>query len=107
MELENVTPVWSEIVWPSITYSLWLWAPWKWKRPFSSLAKPGVEVTICSMAREATAAGALAMYDLSMAMWLWELSVSSWATLIPAVTLIDSESWAMASLTVVSMGTAE
>src|SRR5258706_291050 len=31
------------------------------------------------MAREATAAGALAMYDLSMSMWLCELSVSSCA----------------------------
>jgi hypothetical protein len=29
MEFEKVTPVWSEIVWPSITYMLWLWKPWK------------------------------------------------------------------------------
>jgi hypothetical protein len=46
IEFENVAPVWSEMVCPSMTYSLWLCAPWKWKRPFSSLAKPGVDVTI-------------------------------------------------------------
>ncbi len=35
------------------------------------------------MAREATVAGALAMNDLSMSMWLIELSVSSCTPLSP------------------------
>ncbi len=61
IEFENVTPVWSEIVWPSITYSLWLCAPWKWKRPFSSLANPGVAVISSSIALDETAAGARAI----------------------------------------------
>ncbi len=30
IEFENVTPVWSEIVCPSITNWPWLWKPWKW-----------------------------------------------------------------------------
>ena len=107
IEFENVTPVWSEIVCPSMTYSLWLCAPWKWKRPFSSFAKPGVDVTICSMAREATAAGALAMYDLSMSMWLCELSVSSCAAGGSAVTLIDSETPDTLRVMVCSTGTGE
>ena len=61
MEFEKVTPVWSEMVWPSMTYMLWLWKPWKWKRPFSSLAKPGVAVISSSIAREATVEGARRM----------------------------------------------
>ncbi len=77
IELEKVMPVWSEIVCPSITNWLWLWKPWKWKRPFSSLAKPGVAVISSSIAREAMTAGARAMYDLSMSTWEVDESVSS------------------------------
>src|SRR5438046_1306994 len=90
IELEKVVPVWSEIVWPSRTYSFWLWAPWKWKRPFSSLAKPGVEVMISSIAREERVAGDFAMNDLSMSMWVTEVSVSSWAAPLSALTVTDS-----------------
>ena len=73
-----------------MTYSLWLCAPWKWKRPFSSSAKPGVEVTISSMARIGTAAGARWMNDLSMSMWEVVVSVSSWAAVGSPITLTDS-----------------
>ena len=73
-----------------MTYSLWLCAPWKWNRPFSSLAKPGVAVTSSSMARVATGAGAFATNDLSMSMWLIEVSVSSWAAFASSRTVTFS-----------------
>src|SRR5260221_14735244 len=62
IELEKVPPVWSEMVCPSTTYWLWLWKPWKWKRPFSSLANPGVAVINSSIALEAVVAGGRARY---------------------------------------------
>src|SRR5258708_34170945 len=107
-EFEKGMRVWSAMVWPSRTYSPWVCAPWKWKRPFWSFAKPGVEVTICSMAREGTGAGALAMYDLSMSMWLVELSVSNCAAVgWEAVTVTDSDTAETFRLTVSWTGTGE
>src|SRR5207249_4679985 len=107
MELEKVTPVWSETVWPSITNCPWLWKPWKWYRPFSSLAKPGVAVISSSIAREDTVAGARAMYDLSTSTWEVEESVSSWAEVCSAVTVTDSEMLMSFRLMSTCSGTAE
>src|SRR5438128_2716427 len=107
IEFENVMPVWSEMVWPSTTHWLWLWKPWKWKRPFSSLAKPGVAVISSSIAREATVAGARWMYDLSMSTREVEESVSRWAAVSSAVTVTDSERLVSFSGTSTCSGTAD